>query len=195
MGIQAQQVSELRTITGASMMKCKEALVKVSGDMEKAKLELKKEGIKTADKKSEKKTGDGIVFSYIHSNNKIGSLVKISCETDFVAKNEELKNFAKDIAMQVVAGNPLFVSSDKIPKEVLAKKEQEEKIILSETAKDKAIIEKIIKGKLEKFKQENCLLQQQFVKNPGITIDELLKEKINKLGENIKIESFCRFEI
>ena len=193
--ITAGKVKELRDMTGVSIMKCKESLIVAKGDMTKAILELKKQGETAVASKAKKETSEGVVASYVHSNNTIGALVKINCQTDFVARNEEFKQLAKDITMQIAATNPKYLNPEDIPASVLEKENDVEEKILEGSSKTKDVIKKIIDNKLEKFKKENSLLTQDFIKNPEVTIEDLIKEKINKLGENIKITDFSRLEI
>ncbi len=195
MKIKAEQVKKLREITGVSISKCKESLESCGGDLKKAILDLRKKGETSVAKKEKKQTGEGIIASYIHSNNAVGALVKICCETDFVARNEDFKQLGKDIAMQVTATSPKYLSAQSVPAEVLEKERKIEEQALEGTSKPKEIVAKIIENKLNKFKEENSLLSQSFIKNPEITVEELIKEKINKLGENIKIIEFSRLEI
>ncbi|MEA3273035.1 MAG: translation elongation factor Ts [Patescibacteria group bacterium] len=195
MKITAEKVKKLRSMTGASIMQCKKSLVVAEGNMEKAMLELRKQGETSATNKAQKETSEGIVASYVHSNNTIGALVKISCQTDFVARNEEFQQLAKDITMQIAATNPKYLSPEDIPASVLEKEKSVEEKVLKGSSKPKDVIKKIIDNKLEKFKKENSLLTQDFIKNPEITIEDLIKEKISKLGENIKVTDFSRLEI
>lgn len=195
MKVDLEKIKELRERTGASIIKCREALVIAEGDFEKAVTELRKKGEASAAKKSSRETGEGAVISYIHSNGKLGVLVVVRCETDFVARNEEFKELGRDLAMHIAAMSPLYIDSDEIPAEVLDKERSIEESALSSSGKPKEIVEKIVAGKLKKFQEENSLLHQPFVKNPQQLIGDLIKEKINKLGENIKVEKFVRFEI
>jgi len=193
MAITASMVKELREKTNAGMMDCKKALLEVDGNMEKAFDVLRKRGLDIAAKKSSRATKEGVIESYIHSNGKIGVLVEVSCETDFVAKNVEFKEFVKDLTLQVASASPQYLSREEIPEEIIAK----EKEIYSEQVKGKPenIIEKIVDGKLEKFYKQVCLLDQPFVKEDKKSITDLLKEKIAKLGENMAIKRFVRFQV
>ncbi|MBD3244518.1 MAG: elongation factor Ts [Candidatus Moranbacteria bacterium] len=195
MKIDSKKIKQLRDRTGVSIMKCKDALKKAQGDMEKAVLELRKTGESSAAKKSQRQTQEGAIASYIHNNNKVGSMVALYCETDFVAKNQEFINLARDIAMQVAASDPRFLEPDKIPQKVIDQEKEIQKETLKKDQKPEEIKEKIVQGKLEKFKKENSLLTQQFIKDPNITIEELINQHIAKLGENIKIGEFSRFAI
>ncbi|NQT06549.1 MAG: translation elongation factor Ts [Candidatus Omnitrophica bacterium] len=190
-------IKQLREKTGAGMMDCKAALKEASGDAQKAVDILRKKGLAAAQKKSSRVTKQGVVQSYIHMGGKIGVLVEINCETDFVAKNDEFISFVKDIAMQVAAANPLFVKKEEIPETLISK----EKDILksqasgSEKKKPANVIEKIIAGKLEKFYEEICLLEQPFIRDPKIKIRELLTSVVAKTGENVVIRRFTRYQL
>lgn len=190
-----QTIIKLREMTGAGMMDCKKALEEAGDDLEKAVDVLRKKGEIKAAKKGERSTGEGLVYSYIHSTGKAGALVQVLCETDFVARNEEFKKFVHDIAMQVTAMNPLYLSKEDIPAEVVEKEKEiyTEEIVGS--GKPQEVIDKIIEGKLNKFYSEVCLLNQAFFKDEDITIEDLVTQKIAKMGENIKIERFARFSI
>ena len=193
--ISAQEVKKLRDRTGASMIECKKSLEESSGDTEKAIKILQKSGSKIANKKCNRDMAEGYIGSYIHSNGKVGVLVEIVCETDFVARNEEFKKLAHDLAMHIAAINPKYVGCDKIDPEEIKNKKKE---LLEETRKENKppeILEKIVEGKVKKYFDEICLMSQPFVKNSEMTIRELLTEKIAKLGENITVKRFIRFEI
>lgn len=192
--VTAQMVKDLREKTGAGMMDCKKALVESDGNEEKAIEYLREKGLSAAAKKAGRIAAEGIVDAYIHGNGRIGVLVEVNTETDFVAKNEEFKQFVKDIAMQIAASNPKYVKREEVPEEVINK----EKEILRNQAlnegKPEKIVEKIIEGRIEKFFGEICLLEQPFIKDPDKTVNELLIDKIAKIGENINIRRFVRFE-
>lgn len=193
--ISAKQIAELRASTGCGMMDCKNALTEAEGDNEKAIEILRKKGISKAAKKADRVASEGIIESYIHSNGKIGVMVEVLSETDFVAKNDEFKEFAHDVALHIAAMNPKYLNPEQIPAEVL---EAEKVIYLDEvkaTGKPADIAEKIVEGKVRKFAEENCLMSQPFVKDPSKTINDLLTEKIAKIGEKLEIKRFCRFEI
>lgn len=193
--ITAQQIAAFRAKTGLPMMECKKALTEANGDEEKALELLRKKGITKAAQKSERTTKAGIVESYIHNGGQIGVLVEVLSETDFVAKNEEFKSFVHDLALHIAGANPKYISKEEIPSEEIDK---ERKILLEQVATDKKpaeIVEKIINGKLEKYYSETCLLNQPFIKDQEITIADLLASKIQKIGENIIISRFARFEI
>ncbi|NPA39069.1 MAG: translation elongation factor Ts [Thermodesulfobacteria bacterium] len=193
--IDLELIKELRRRTAAGFSDCKKALEEANGDIEKAIDILRKRGLAIAAKRAGKETAEGVVAAYIHSNKKIGVLVEVNCETDFVARTDEFQQFAHDVAMQIAATNPIAISREQVPSEVL---EREKKIYeeqLKESGKPEHIIPKIIEGKLEKFYKENVLLEQDFIKNPEITIQDLLNELIAKTGEKIVIKRFCRFQI
>ena len=194
MGISAKLVKELRDKTAAGMMDCKKALVETNGDVDKAVDYLREKGLSKAAKKAGRIASEGIVESYIHGG-RIGVLVEVNSETDFVAKNEEFQNFVKDVAMHIAAENPLYVRKEEVPLEVVNK----EKEILTKQAleegKPEKIVEKMVEGRISKFYTEICLLEQSFVKDPDKTVGELLNEKIAKIGENMNIRRFARFEV
>ncbi|MEE9167557.1 MAG: translation elongation factor Ts [Candidatus Neomarinimicrobiota bacterium] len=195
MNISADVVKSLREITGAGVMDCKEALVEAKGDMDKAVDILRKKGIAEAKKKAGRTADQGIVLSYIHPGNRIGVLVKVNCETDFVAKTEGFHRFVKDVAMQIAAADPIALQREHVDQEVLDR----EKEIYTEQAKSMgkpdSVAEKIIDGRLEKFFQENCLLEQPFIKDHDKSVQDILSETIASLGENITISRFARFEV
>lgn len=196
MAIDAKQVVELRKMTNAGILECKAALEEAQGDMEKAKDILRKKGaIKAAKKSAEREAKEGIVFAYVHSNRKIGAMLEISCESDFVGKNEEFNNLAHDICMQIVAMNPLYVKPEDIPADVLAKEKEIYRAQLMNEGKNENIIDKILEGKLHKYYEDVCVLKQKFIKNDDITIEELIVQKIAILGEKIELKRFVRFEI
>ncbi len=191
--ITATLVNTLREKTGAGMMDCKKALVEANGNIEEAETILRKKGVASAAKKAGRAANQGLIESYIHLGGKIGVLVEVNCETDFVAKTDDFKNFVKDLCMQVAAANPLYVTRDEVPEADLAK---EREIAASQVAgKPPAAVQKIVEGKLEKYYQTICLLDQPFVKNPDVTVKELLTERIAKLGENMLIRRFVRFQL
>lgn len=194
MAITAQMVKELREKTGAGVMDCKKALEETGGDMEKAANILREKSLAAAAKKVERKATDGRIEPYVHPGNKLATLVEVNCETDFVARTPEFIAFCHDLAMQVAAANPRWVSRDEIPAEVL---EAEKANFMQEIPADKpaAAVAQIIEGKLNKFYQENVLLDQAFIKDESKTIQQLLVEAIAKLGENIVIRRFSRFQI
>jgi len=195
MEITAGLVKELRQRTGIGMMECKNALQESSGDVEKAIVILRKKGYARAKDKMSRETADGMIGSYIHLNGKIGVLIEANCESDFVARNNEFQELVKNITLHIAAANPKYISSDEIPQEVI---DQEKEIILEQfkdSNKPPEIIEKIVQGKLNKFFQEVCLLDQLFIKDDKISIKKLIASYIAKFGENIKIKRFARFEV
>jgi len=195
MNVTAEMVKELRERTGAPMMNCKSALQEAEGDLEKAIDVLRKKGIAAAAKKAGRTAGEGAVGSYIHAGGRIGVLVEVNCETDFVARTDEFQDLVKDIGMHVAAAEPRFLERSQVTDEVL---ERERAIFRDQalaTGKPEAVIEKIVDGKMEKFYSENVLLEQPFVKNPDVTVGELVAEKIAKIGENIRIRRFARFKL
>jgi len=193
MTIDAKLVKTLRDKTGAPMMDCKEAIAESDGDLEKASEYLRKKGLQTADKKAARETSEGLVGSYIHHNGLVGVLVEVNCETDFVARGDDFQAFVKDLGQHIAAANPLYLNPEEVPAEVLDK---EREIIKAQiTGKPDNIVDKIVEGKLNKYYQETCLLHQLFVKDDSKTIEQLLRELIGKLGENMKIRRFARFNI
>ncbi len=191
--ISAKLVAELRAQTGAGLMDCKKALVESAGDAEQAVAILRKKGIATAAKKAGREASEGVVESYIHLGGKVGVLVELKCETDFVAKNDDFKALARDIAMHVAAASPLYVSREDVPEEMVGK----ERDIAASQAEGKPpqAIQKIVEGKLDKYFSTICLLEQPFVKNPDQSIRDLLTENVSKLGENLVIGRFARFQL
>ena len=193
--ISASSVQDLRNKTGAGMMDCKKALSETNGDVEKAVEYLRKKGVSAAEKKAGRETKQGSIISYIHGGGRIGVLVEINCETDFVARNENFQNFSRDIGMHVAATNPRFLNREAVPTDILEKEKEIHRAQLRDQKKPEAMMEKIIEGKLNRFYEENCLLEQAFVKNPDVTIGDYLKETIAKIGENIVITRYVRFEL
>ncbi len=193
--LSANDVRVLREKTGAGMMDCKRALQETSGDMEKAIEYLRKKGISAAEKKVGREAKQGSVTSYIHAGGKIGVLVEINCETDFVARNENFQNFCRDVAMHIAAANPRYLDRAAVPAKILDKEREIFMDQARQSGKPEAVLPKITEGKIEKFYQEVCLLEQSFIKNPDVSIQTLLKETIGKLGENMNISRFVRFEL
>ena len=195
MKITSQMVKELRDKTNAGMMDCKKALGETDGDMEKAVDLLRQKGLAVAAKRADRATSEGVIECYIHAGGKLGVMVEVGCETDFVAKTDDFKAFARDMAMHVAAVNPVAVSREEIPAELI----EREKAIYVKQAQDSGkpenIIEKIVTGKIEKYISEICLMEQKFVKNPDLTVQDLLNELIAKMGENISIKRFARFQV
>ncbi|TEB16563.1 Elongation factor Ts [Pelotomaculum sp. FP] len=195
MSVPASFVKELRERTGAGMMDCKKALAESGGDIDKAADYLREKGLAAAAKKAGRIAAEGLVESYIHGGGRIGVLVEVNCETDFVAKTDEFKALVKDIAMQIAAAKPEFVKREEVPAEAL----EHEKTILRAQAlnegKPANIVEKMVEGRVEKYFKEVCLLEQPFIKEPDMSIKQLLTEKISKIGENISIRRFTRYEL
>lgn len=189
------KIKNLRELTGAGVVDVKKALDVAGGDEKKAIEILRKKGQEKAIKKSERSAKEGVVVSYIHSNKKVGTILKLYCETDFVAKNEEFNQLALDIAMHITAINPQYTSPEEIPENVISKEKEIWTENLKNEGKPKEIMEKILEGKERKFREENSLLTQPFVKNPDQTVGELIAEKIGKIGENIRVGEFCRLEL
>lgn len=193
--ISAKMVMQLREKTGAGIMDCKGALTECNGDMDKAIDFLRKKGLATASKRAGRAMTEGIVESYIHTDSKLGVLVEVNCETDFVAKNDDFKAFAKNIAMHIAATNPVGIRSEDVSEEIINKEKEIYRGQVLEMGKPEKIADKIVEGKLKKYFTENCLMDQAYVRNPEMTIADLLNEMIAKIGENISIKRFVRFKI
>jgi elongation factor Ts len=191
--ITAAQVNELRKVTGAGLMDCKKALQETGGDQEKAVDYLRTKGLAAASKKSGRVASEGAVGSYIHAGGKIGVLVEINCETDFVAKNENFQLFLKDIAMHIAAASPQFVRREEVSAELVEREKEIYRAKARETGKPENIIEKIIEGQVNKFYADICLMEQPYVKDPDKTVQAFLSETIAKIGENMSIRRFARF--
>jgi elongation factor Ts len=193
--ITSQMVKELRDKTNAGMMDCKKALTETSGDMEKAVDLLRQKGLAVAAKRAGRETKEGVVEAYIHAGGKLGVMVEVGCETDFVAKTDDFKAFAKNIAMHIAAVNPVAVNRDEVPADLL---QREKDIYINqaiESGKPQQIAEKMVTGKIEKYLAEVCLMEQKYVKNPDLSIQDLLNELVAKMGENISVKKFARFQI
>ena len=195
MTITAETVKQLRDKTGVGMMECKTALKETGGDMDKAVTYLRERGLASAFKRAHRVAGEGIVASYIHAGGNLGVLVEVNVETDFVAKTDEFQNLARDLAMHVAASNPQFVKREDVPEEVLQQEREIFKAQMADSKKPADIMEKIITGKLEKYFQEVCLLEQAYVKDPDKKISQLVAEAIAKVGENIQVRRFARFKV
>ncbi len=193
--ISAAMVKQLRKKTGAGMMDCKEALSECDGDMDKAVDFLRKKGLATAQKRAGRAMSQGVVESYIHMGGKIGVLVEVNCETDFVAKTDDFKEFAKNIAMHIAAASPLGTTSEDVPEDVVNKEKEIFRAQALEMGKPEKMLDKIAEGKLEKFFKDNCLMNQQYVKDTNLSIADYLNEVISKTGENIIIKRFARFQL
>ncbi|NPA94133.1 MAG: translation elongation factor Ts [Thermodesulfobacteria bacterium] len=193
--ITAAMVKELRDRTNAGMMDCKKALQECGGDMDKAVDYLRQKGLAVAAKRSGRATTEGVVQSYIHAGNKLGVMVEVNCETDFVAKTDQFIEFARNVAMHIAATNPLCIRREEAPQDVLEKEREIYKQQALESGKPEHIVDKIVEGRIEKFLKEICLLDQPYVKNPDLTIQDLLNELIAKMGENISIRRFVRYQV
>lgn len=193
--ITAELVKQLRNRTGIGVMECKEALQESGGDIEKAIEILRKKGYARAQDKASREAADGVVGAYVHANNRIGVLIEVNCETDFVARNEEFKELVKNLAMQVAAANPQYISPEDIPAEVIEREKEIIRAQIQDTKKPPEIIEKIVQGKLNKFYEEVCLLDQPYIRDDKIKVRDVVNTHISKFGENIKIRRFVRFEL
>ena len=195
MNITSQMVKELRDKTNAGMMDCKKALTDTAGDMEKAVDLLRQKGLAVAAKRAGRETKEGVVEAYIHAGGKLGVMVEVGCETDFVAKTDDFKAFAKAVAMHIAAMSPVAICREEVPADIL---QREKDIFVNqalESGKPEQIVEKMVGGKIEKYLGEVCLLEQKYVRNPDLTVQDLLNELVAKMGENISIKQFSRFQI
>lgn len=195
MKITSQMVKALRDKTNAGMMDCKKALTETEGDMEKAIDLLRQKGLAVARKRAGRTTSEGIVLPYIHAGGKLGVMVEVDCETDFVAKTDAFIEFAKDIAMHIAASNPIAIKKEDVPENEIQREQDIFKNQALDSGKPENIIDKIVTGKMDKFFSEVCLLEQKFVKDPDLTIQDLLNALIAKMGENISIKRFVRFQV
>ncbi len=193
--VSAVEVKKLRDLTGAGMMDCKSALVETNGDIDKAVEYLRKKGIASAQKREGREVKEGVITAYVHPGSRLGVLVELNCETDFVAKTEDFQKLAKDIAMQIAATNPVAINREDIPKETIEKELDIYRTQVQNQNKPENVVEKIIQGKLEKYYQEVVLTEQNFVKDPNKTVKEYLLEVSGKLGEHISIRRFVRFQL
>jgi elongation factor Ts len=193
--ISAQQVKELRDRTGAGFTACREALIEAGGDIEKAIDILRKKGQAAAQKKAQRTTSEGLVGYYIHAGGKIGVLVEINCESDFVARTEDFQHLCHDVAMHIAALDPRFLRREEVTQEILDRERDVYREQAKSTGKPDAVIEKIVNGKMEKFYEENCLYEQHFIKDEAVTVKELVDQAIAKLGENISVRRFSRFKV
>lgn len=195
MEIKSSDVKALRDETGAGMMDCKKALIKSGGNIEIAKKILREKGITIAQKKSSRAANEGVVDVYVHPGNRVGVMVEVNCETDFVARNQEFRDFVHDLTLQIAAANPLYISRDDVPQSLI----DSEADIYTQQAlaedKSEAVVEKIIKGRLDRFFAEVCLLEQPFIRDQGRTVGSLLIDLIARVGENIEIRRFCRYQL
>lgn len=195
MTISAGEVKKLREVTGAGMMDCKQALTEAAGDVEKAVDILRTKGLAGIAKRAGRATKEGVVESYIHSTGKVGVLVEIDCETDFVARSDDFRRFAHDVAMQVAAAKPDYVSRDEVPEDVRSREEAVCEAQAKESGKPENVIGKIVEGRMEKFYEAICLLEQCFIKDGDVTVEQLLGGLAAKVGENIEIRRFTRFDV
>lgn len=193
--VSAQMIKELRTRTHAGVMDCKGALQEAGGDMEKAVDFLRKKGLATALKRAGRETSEGLIHSYIHTGGKIGVLLEVNCETDFVAKTDEFHTFVKNLAMHIAAARPLGINREAIPEAVVRREEEIYRAQAIEMGKPEKILDKIVQGKMEKFYKESCLLDQQYVRDPDITIQDLIHDMVAKSGENISVRRFVRYQL
>lgn len=190
-----QDIQELRARTGVGIMDCKKALQENDGDMEKAVEYLREKGMAAVAKKAGRIAAEGAIFSYIHFGGRIGVLLEVNCETDFVAREETFQQFGKDIAMQIAASNPSYITKDEVPASVLDKEREIQRTACLNEGKPEAIVDKIVEGKIAKYLDEICLLNQSFIKNPDITIEQYLNEMTLKIGEKLSIRRFVRYEL
>ncbi|MDH3404954.1 MAG: translation elongation factor Ts [Acidobacteriota bacterium] len=195
MQINAQMVKELRESTGAGMMACKQALVESSGDLDKAVELLRKKGLAAAEKKAGRAAAEGAVGSYIHAGGKIGVLVEVNCETDFVARTEDFQALVRDLAMHIAAAEPRFARREEVTEEILAKEREIFRAQALESGKPEQVVDKIVDGKMEKFYSQSVLLDQAFIKDPDKTVHQLVTEAVAKMGENIQVRRFSRFKL
>lgn len=195
MNITSQMVKDLRDKTGAGMMDCKKALSENAGDMEKAIDFLRQKGLAVAAKRAGRATSEGVIEAYIHAGGKLGVMVELNCETDFVAKTDDFREFARDVAMHVAAANPVSLSRDDVPADIVERERQIYVQQALDSGKPANIVEKMVVGKIDRYLSESCLLEQQFVKNPEKTIQDMLTELIGKMGENVSIRRFARFQV
>ena len=193
MEINATMVKQLREKTGVGMMECKKALVETRGDVAEAEKVLRKKGMANAAKKAGRATGEGAVASYIHTGGKIGVLVEVNCETDFAARSDDFKKLVQEIAMHIAAAGPRFLSRESVTEEVLAEEREIARAQALKAGKPENVVDRIVDGKMEKFYSENCLLQQPFIKDPDISVGELLTQAIARIGENIQLRRFTRY--
>ena len=195
MEVSASMVKDLREKTGAGMMDCKKALAEAGGDLEKAVDYLRQKGLATAARRAGRVASEGQIGSYVHAGGKLGVMVEVNCETDFVAKTDDFRAFAKDMAMHIAASNPLYIRRENVPPEALEREREIYRAQAREARKPEKIMEKIVEGKLQKFYGEVCLLEQPFIKDPDRTVQDLLNQLIGKLGEKVEVRRFLRFQV
>lgn len=195
MAISAQQVQELRRKTGAGVMDCKKALAECAGDLEQAAVLLRKQGVARADARLSRATSEGLVAAYVHAGGRIGVLVEVNCETDFVARTDEFTQLALNLAMHIAAENPRYLRPEDIPAEVIEKEKEVYRALAQKEGRPENVLDRIVEGRLKKFQGEVCLLQQPYVRDDQITVADVVKEAIAKLGENIAVRRFTRFQV
>ena len=195
MAISAQQVQELRRKTGAGVMDCKKALAECGGDLEQAAVLLRKQGMARADARLSRATSEGLVASYVHAGGRIGVLVEVNCETDFVARTDEFRQLALNLAMHIAAENPRYLRPEDVPAEVIEKEKEVYRALAQKEGRPENVLDRIVEGRLKKFYGEVCLLQQPYVRDDQITVEGVVKEAIAKLGENITVSRFRRFQV
>jgi elongation factor Ts len=195
MEVSAAAVKDLREKTGAGMMDCKKALAESGGDLDKAVDYLRQKGLAAATKKASRTASDGAIGAYVHPGGKIGVLVELNCETDFVARTAEFQSLLKDIAMQIAASNPRYIRSEEVPSEHLEKEREIYRRQALESGKPEKVVEKIVEGKIDRFYSEVCLLEQSFIKNPDQKVADVLTEAVGRLGENIQVKRFSRYQL
>jgi elongation factor Ts len=195
LAISAETIKELRALTGAGVLDCKKALEENNGDFNKAADYLRQKGLAAAAKKASREANEGLIGTYVHTGSKVAGMVEVNCETDFVARTEAFQTLVRDLAMQVVAARPLYVRREDIPADVLAAKQAEFLAEMADSGKPAEIIERIVSGKADKYFQESLLLEQPFIKDPSVTVGDLVTQAIAKLGENIKVRRFARLEV
>jgi elongation factor Ts len=193
--ITTSMVKELREATGAGVLDCKKALEASGGDIEKARTYLREKGLAAAAKKANRETEEGLIEAYVHTGGRVGALIELNCETDFVARTEEFKALAHDLAMQIVAAKPLYLAPEDIPPHVLEEETNDYRAQARDAGKPEHIIERIVEGKLQKYFQETCLMRQPFIRDDNLTVQDILTQTIAKLGENIVVRRFARFEL
>jgi elongation factor Ts len=195
MAITSKMVKDLRDKTQAGMMDCKKALEKTDGDMEKAVDLLRQKGLAVAAKRAGRATSEGVIETYIHAGGKLGVMVELGCETDFVAKNDDFREFARDVAMHIAATSPVAITREEVPAAVVAREKEIYVQQALDSGKPEAIVEKMVSGKIEKFLAEIVLVEQKFIKNPDLSIQDILNDLVGRIGENISIKKFARFQI
>jgi elongation factor Ts len=195
MAVSTEQIKELRAATGAGIMDCRKALEQADGDMEKAKEFLREKGLATAAKRAEREAQEGVVELYSHGNGRVGVMVEVNCETDFVARSQAFRTFAHEIALQIAAGAPRFIKDEDIPGDVLEAERKKSHALALDEGKPEEVIERIVAGRLDKFMDEVCLLRQPYIRDDNLTIQQLLMQHIGTIGENILIRRFARWEL